>query len=70
MSLASNSGGFEHFSGFETASTDLHATNSTAHQSANALKIGFETTLCTVIGMRNAIAELRAFATDFTTFSH
>lgn len=56
---------------FDAGGANLHALGATLRQGdANRLQIRIEPAWRAVIGVGNIIAELRAFSTDFATFSH
>jgi hypothetical protein len=64
-------GCFGDFARLDTTGADLLALRSAVGRlDAYGLQVGVEATPRTIIRVGNIIAELRAFATDFATFSH
>jgi len=64
-------GGFSDFAGLDTAGANFHSLSATLGLlHPNGLQIGIESARRSVICMRNIIAELRAFAANFASFSH
>lgn len=64
-------GGFSDFAGLDTAGANLHSLGATLRLlHPNGLQIRIESARGSVIRMRNIIAELRAFAANFASFSH
>ena len=56
---------------FDTACADLHALNASLRAlHANGLQVWIKATGSAIVRMRNIVAELRAFAADFASFSH
>jgi len=65
------SGGLSHFAGLDAAGANFHATGAALGRfDANRLQVGIENTLCPIVGVRDVIAKLWAFAANFTTFCH
>jgi hypothetical protein len=65
------SGGFYHFSGFNAAGANFHSARAALgcfH--ADGLQIWIENPRGSIVGVRNIIAKLWAFAANFTTFCH
>ena len=58
------------FAGLQAAGANLDALASTVDQGADRLQIGIKAAAGFVICVGNVIAELRAFAAEFTTISH
>jgi len=62
---------FRHFSGFNAAGANFHSARvALGRFHANGLQIWIENTWGSIVGMRNIIAKLWAFAANFTTFCH
>jgi hypothetical protein len=64
-------GSFRHFAALNAARAHFHSAHAALGRlNANGLQIGIENTRCSIVGMRNIIAKLRAFAANVTTLSH
>ena len=62
---------FRYFSGLDAAGADFHADRvALGRFHANGLQIRIENSGCPIVGVRNIIAKLWAFAANFTTFCH
>lgn len=61
---------FDNFAGLEAARANFDALARPVNQGAYRLQIGIEAAAGFVVCVGNVIAELRAFAAEFTTISH
>ena len=67
----SGSSGLRHFSCLDAGGADFHPAGAARGRlHANGLQVRIEPAPSAVIRVRDIIAELRALAADFTTFSH
>jgi hypothetical protein len=63
--------GFDNFAGFDAAGAHLHTTVASVRQlNAYRLQVRIETPTGLVVGVRNVITKLRAFAAYITSLSH
>ena len=66
-----DSSGFGYFAGLNAAGADLHSLITAGRQlDANGLQIRIENARRSIVGVRDIIAKLRAFAANFTTLCH
>ena len=64
-------GRFRDLTGLDATGADLHTLNAALRALyADGLQIGVKAPRRSIICMRDIIAELRPFATDFASFSH
>ncbi len=63
-------GGFLNFAAADAGGADAHALRTAFHQRPNGLQIYIPATLRHVVGMADAVAELRPAVADFTFFCH
>ena len=69
--LAQPSGSFRDLASLDTGGANLHALSAAIGAlHADGLQIWIKATARPIIRMRDIIAELRAFAADFASFSH
>jgi hypothetical protein len=68
--LFDSSGGFDDLARFQAASADSDALDATAHGGPDGLKVGVEATAGAIVGVADAIAELRPLAAYITTLCH
>jgi len=62
---------FQNFSGLDAAGADFHSARvALVRFHANGLQVWIENTRGSIVGVRNIIAKLWAFAANFTTFCH
>jgi hypothetical protein len=65
------SGRLGDFASLDTTGANLHALGTASGPlNPNGLKVWIEAASCPVVRVRDVIAELRAFAADFASFSH
>ena len=65
------SGSFRNFAGLDATRANLHALHAPLRAlDANVLQVWIKAAARAVVRMRDIIAELRAFAADFASFSH
>lgn len=69
--MRARSGRLGDFAGFNATGADLHSLVAALRLThANGLQIGIKNAGRSIIGVRNIIAKLRAFAANFTTLCH
>ena len=62
---------FGNFAGLDAAGANFHTLSAALRElDAYGLQVGIKTARRAIISMRDIIAELRAFAANFTSFSH
>lgn len=70
MSGPEYSGGLKDFTCLQTASADANPFGNAVNETSNRLQVRFKASASAIVGMRDAITELRPFAADFANFSH